>query len=124
LDGRIRSGEVGWRILQNASINGLKPADLSAIHERIGVGVALALDKQTGKLQINKVIPNTPATQANLSAGLFVTSIDGIATTNKTLENCLKLMRGEAGTKVRLELATADASRTITVELTRQKLLF
>jgi CubicO group peptidase (beta-lactamase class C family) len=122
--GGFRSGEVGWRILQNASINGLNPADLSALHETIGVGIALALDKQTGKLQINKVFPNTPATQANLSSGFFVTSIDGISTTNKTLENCLKLIRGEAGTKVRLELATADASRTITVELTRQKILF
>jgi C-terminal processing protease CtpA/Prc len=47
--------------------------------------------------------------------------VDGVSTTGKSLAECLGLIRGKAGTKVRLELVNPKRNETNTVELTRQK---
>ena len=121
--GGIRSGEVAWRILQNAPLNGVDAGTLTAVHEYVGSGVALGVDKQTSTVRITKVLPNTPASQAGLTAGLIVQKIDDIPTAGKSIESCASLIRGEAGTAVRLELVNPERLETNRVELTRQKFL-
>jgi len=51
----------------------------------------------------------------------MIQRIDDIATTSKTLAENVNLLRGKAGTTVRLELINSDQNTTNTVELTRQK---
>ncbi len=121
--GGIRPGEVGWRILQNALLAGLDVSNLSAIHEYVGIGAALGLEKQTGRLQITKVLPNTPAAKAGLAAGAIVTRINDTPTAGKSAEFCSGLIRGPAGTKVRLELVIAGGGQTNIIELTRERFL-
>ena len=55
-------------------------------------------------LKITKVYPNSPAFQADLSPGLIVQKVDDIPTSGKSMIECLGLIRGKAGTTVRLEL--------------------
>jgi tRNA A-37 threonylcarbamoyl transferase component Bud32 len=86
-----------------------------------GIGVALALEAQT--LRIMKVLPNSPAAKAGLSAGLVVQKIDGISTAGKRLEDCVGMLRGTPGSKVRVELVDTANSKTNTVELTRDRVL-
>jgi len=91
--------------------------------EVVGVGIALDLDRETRTVRITKVIPNSPASQAGLSAGLIVQRIDDVSTTGKGLTECAGLIRGLSGTKVRLELVDPKQNTTNTVEVTRGKYL-
>lgn len=86
-----------------------------------GVGVALGVEGQT--LKIMKVLPNSPAAKAGLSPGLVVQKIDGTNTAGKRLEDSVAMLRGAAGSKVRVELVDTANSKTNTVELTRDRVL-
>ena len=70
-----------------------------------------------------KVLPNTPASKAGLAPGLVVRKIDGTATDGKLLKECVDMLRGGVGTKVKLELVDTANSKTNTVELTRERIL-
>jgi D-alanyl-D-alanine-carboxypeptidase/D-alanyl-D-alanine-endopeptidase len=89
--------------------------------EPVGIGAALDLDQLTHTLRITKIIPNTPASRAGLAAGLVIQKIDGIPAATKSLAECVNLIRGQAGTTVRLELINPEGHTTNTIELTRQR---
>jgi CubicO group peptidase (beta-lactamase class C family) len=114
---------IGWRILQRAPLKGLQITTLMPLQEIVGLGAALALNQETRQVWISKVYPKSPAAAAGLSAGLVIQKIDAVSTTGKSLPECLSLLRGKAGTKVRLELVNTEKNRTNVVELTRQKFL-
>ena len=118
----IHSSNVGWRILQCAPLKGMDARTMQPIREYVGSGIAFDLDKQTHTLRITKVYPNTSAARAGLSPGLIVEKINGIPTTGKSLVDCLNIAHGAVGSKVQLELVTADRNQTNTVELIRQKI--
>ena len=86
-----------------------------------GVGVALGVEGQT--IKIMQVLPHTPASQAGLVPGLVVREIDGTPTEGKRLKECVDMVRGAVGTKVRLELVDIENGKTNTVELTRERVL-
>jgi len=90
--------------------------------EVVGIGAAIHFEEQTGTIRIMDVVPNSPAEQAGLSAGLIIQKIDDALTTGMRLPECVERIRGPVGTKVRLELVDPDGNATNTVELTRQKL--
>ncbi len=121
--GGIRSGEVGWRILQSASLSGTDTATVLAIHEITGSGFSVDIDTRTRKLRITKVYAESPAGRAGLSAGLLVDSINDISTEGKSMAACLGLMPGGIGTKVRLRLINPGKGETNLVELTKEKFL-
>ena len=89
--------------------------------EFVGVGVALRVDSQTHAILIQDIVPGAPAAEAGVTSGLIVSKVDDISMDGKSLADCVNLIRGPAGTTVRLELVTPDQSRTNTVELTRRK---
>ena len=86
-----------------------------------GVGVALGVE--TNVVKIMKVLPNTPASNAGLTPGLILQRIDGTATDGSHLKNWVEKLRGEVGTKVRLELVDPAKGKTNTVELLRGRVL-
>ena len=88
----------------------------------VGIGVALDMDKQTGALRIMQVVPNSPAAQAGLTTGVVIQKVDDASIAGKSLDECLGLVRGVIGTKVRLEIITSDKTATNTVELVRQRI--
>jgi serine-type D-Ala-D-Ala carboxypeptidase/endopeptidase len=119
--GRVaRTDSIGWRILQRASLKGQALASLAPAAEFIGIGARCNFDRD-GSLLIMKVTPGSPAEQAGLTAGLHIHSIDGADITGKSLDECLKLIRGPAGTKVKLGLFDPEKNQARTVELKRQK---
>jgi serine-type D-Ala-D-Ala carboxypeptidase/endopeptidase len=110
---------VGWTILQRLPLT--DESKRSFAREMVGVGVALEMAKQPAMLRIMQVLPETPAARAGLSAGLVILKIDDTATTGKSLAECVDLIRGPVGAKVRLELMDSEKNTTDLVELTRQR---
>lgn len=91
-------------------------------HPIVGIGAALAIDGQTQQLKITSVYPDSPAAQAGLTVGSVVLAVDGIPVDGKDLAECVKLIRGQAGTKVRLQVITSSEGKTNAVELVRRKI--
>jgi CubicO group peptidase (beta-lactamase class C family) len=120
--GSLHSETLGWLLLEGAQLTPQITAGLfPRAGEIVGVGMKLRFDQPTRTIRIESVFSNTPASQAGLPAGLIMRKIDDIPVAGKSLDWCASLIRGKAGTKVRLELIKPERNETNTVELTRQK---
>jgi D-alanyl-D-alanine-carboxypeptidase/D-alanyl-D-alanine-endopeptidase len=115
---RFSIQDIGQDVLRRLS---LRDNILEIVPEIVGIGAALKLETSDHTLRITGVVSNSPAFQAGLPTGRIVQKIDDISTASKTLAECVNLIRGTAGTKVRLELVTPDRSTTNTMEITRAK---
>jgi CubicO group peptidase (beta-lactamase class C family) len=113
--------ELGFRLLQKLPLDGVTLATIQAQREVTGIGVALGSDEKTHALRITKVLPNSPASQAGLVAGSIIQKIDDVSTNGKSLADCVALIRGPVGSKVRLELLEPEHEQASTVEIVRQK---
>src|SRR5579859_6131873 len=91
------------KLIFAALFSGLLLASASHAEDSFaGIGVMLAERHQA--LEIIHILPDTPASRAGLSEGLVVDKIDGTATDGKPLKDCVDMLRGPVGTKVKLEL--------------------
>lgn len=91
----------------------------SGAEEIGGIGIALQLDKLTKEVGIQRVVANSPAARAGLKPGLVINSINDTPVTGKSLDECAKLIRGPAGSKVSLEVVDRKSHSTNRVELAR-----
>ena len=89
--------------------------------QEVFTGIGVELDVKDHEVIIRQVVPNAPASKAGLSGGLVIQQIDGTNTDGKSLKDCVDMMRGPAGSKVKLELVDPAGNKTNTVELTRGK---
>ena len=96
--------------------------DAPRITEFVGVGMQLRMDEQTHAVVVAGVVANTPAAEAGIQNGMIVSKVDGVSLEGKPLAECVNLIRGPAGSTMRLELVKPDHSQTNTVELTRRKI--
>lgn len=117
----LRSTGVGWTVLQGMPLS--KESGTKYLREFVGLGVGLEIDEKTGVLRITNVVAKSPADQAGLSTGLLIQKINGVSVEGKSIKECLGMMVGPIGTKVRLELVDAKRKETKTVELSKQKFL-
>ena len=90
--------------------------------QEVFTGIGVELDAKGREVIIRQVVPNGPASKAGLSGGLVIQKIGGMTTDGKSLKDCADMMRGPAGSKVKLELVDMKSSKTNTVELTRGKI--
>lgn len=67
-------------------------------------GVGIELGMRDDKLTVVAPIKNTPAERAGVQAGDVITAIDARSTKGMSIEEAVKLIRGEPGTKVTLSL--------------------
>ena len=72
--------------------------------ELTGVGIQIMKDKESDHLIIISPIEGTPAFSAGIKSGDKILSIDGIPTKGMNIEDAVKLIRGERGTKVNLNI--------------------
>jgi RNA polymerase sigma factor (sigma-70 family) len=86
-----------------------------------GVGLMMARDKETHRMQVSYVVPNSPAAQAGLSVGLVVNAIDGIVTEKHSPAECVFFTRELVGKTVLLQLINPQRNETNLVELTHQR---
>jgi len=78
--------------------------------ELTGVGIQIVKDKESDDLIIVSPIEGTPAYDAGLKAKDKILSIDDISTEGMFIDDAVKLIRGERGTKVKLEILRGSKS--------------
>ena len=86
------------------------------------VGVGIEISQEDGLVKIVSPIEGSPAFRAGLKPNDLITKIDDTAVRGLTLNEAVKRMRGEAGTKVLLTIFRKDESRTFPVTITREEI--
>lgn len=82
-----------------------------------GIGIVIAI--QNEELTVVSPIAGSPADRAGVKAGDVILAIDGESTKGMSLDEAVRKMRGERGTKVTLTLRREGVPEDITVEVTR-----
>ncbi len=78
--------------------------------ELTGVGIQIVKDKESDALIIISPIEGTPAFDAGIKARDKILSIDDISTEGMNIDEAVKLIRGQRGTKVKLEILRGSQS--------------
>jgi len=73
----------------------------------VGVGIYIA-STQTNEIIILAPIKQSPAEEAGLKSGDIITKVDGIAYTGEELTKASNAMKGEEGTKVKIEILRGE----------------
>ena len=81
-----------------------KEMQIDTSGELSGVGIQLSLDKDTKELVVISPIEGSPASRAGVQPKDVITAIDGKSTKGISTEDAVKLIRGQAGTSVKLNL--------------------
>ncbi len=76
--------------------------------ELTGVGIQLAQDEETKKLMVIAPIEDTPAFKAGILAKDIIVKIDGKTTEGMSVNDAVKLIRGEPGTSVTLTIQRGE----------------
>lgn len=87
----------------------------------VGIGVYMTKDLEKNAILIIKPIENSPAEKAGILSGDLITKVDDVEYTGDKLEEASNKIRGEEGTKVKLEIYRNGETKTF--ELTRTKVV-
>ena len=83
------------------------------------VGVGIEITQEEGLVKIVSPIEGSPAFRAGMKSGDLITKIDDTAVKGLSLNEAVKRMRGEPGTKVMLTIYRKDENRTFPVSIVR-----
>jgi carboxyl-terminal processing protease len=86
------------------------------------VGVGIEITQEDGLVKVVSPIEGSPAFRAGLKSGDLITKIDDTAVKGLSLNDAVKRMRGEPGTKVTLTLYRKDENRTFATTITREEI--
>ena len=85
----------------------------------VGIGIYMVKNTTYDKIQVLSTIKDGPAEKAGIQAGDLIVSVDGIAYTASDMTTAANNIKGEAGTKVNVEIQREN--QIIKYELTREK---
>jgi len=86
------------------------------------VGVGIEITMEDGLVKVVSPIEDSPAYRAGLKSGDPITKIDDTLVKGLTINEAVKLMRGEPRTKVLLTILRKDEDRTFPVTITREEI--
>ena len=89
--------------------------------ELSGVGLQIALDASTGQLEVIAPIAGSPADLAGIQPRDRILEIDGVLTSELTLDEAATRMRGAAGTTVTLKIQGKEGEPK-SIELVRDRI--
>ncbi len=84
-----------------------------------GVGMVLSADESTGDIIVVSPIEGTPAQKAGILPKDIIVKVDDIELAGKSLDEAVKLLRGEKGTKVVVYIKRQDNEDLLEFELMR-----
>jgi len=99
-----------------------KEMQIDTSGELSGVGIQLSLDKDTKELVVVSPIEGSPASRAGVQPKDVITAINGKSTKGMSTEDAVKLIRGQAGTAVKLTLRRKGQSQPLELSLTRERI--
>ena len=83
-------------------------------------GIGIEITMEDGFVKIISPIDDTPAQRAGLKAGDLVIEVQDISLKDKSINDAVKLMRGEPGTKVKVKILREKEKAPLDFELVRQ----
>ncbi len=87
----------------------------------VGIGIYMTKDLEKNAILIIKPIENSPAEKAGILPGDLIIKVDDVEYSGDKLEEASNKIRGEEGTKVKLEIYRNGETKTF--ELTRTKVV-
>ena len=84
----------------------------------VGIGVYLTKDIQKNTVTVISPIKDSPAYKAGILSGDIISKVDGISYTGEQLTEASNKIKGEPGTKVKLEVLRGD--KTLDFEIKRE----
>jgi CubicO group peptidase (beta-lactamase class C family) len=93
------------------------------VREVVGLGIGLDIEEHTGDWYITTVFPDSAAGKAGIAKGSVIDQINGASVRGKTVQECLSMMAGPAGTAVQLQLIHPETKQISTVKLIKRKYL-
>ena len=82
-------------------------------------GVGMEVGIRNGLVTVIAPLPDTPAEAAGIVAGDVIVGIDGTTTEDMRIDEAVKLIRGEQGTVVELEIYREGEADFLTIPITR-----
>lgn len=82
-------------------------------------GVGMEIGLRDGAITVVAPLKDSPAQRAGILAGDKVLMIDGVSTDGMTIDRAVRLIRGEAGTRVTLAIVRAGEVKPLEVLITR-----
>ena len=95
------------RILRPKDYDLLKSSNFGS--EINGVGLQLGEDENNKKIKVVSTLAGSPAEEAGIISGDVIEKVDGITSKELGLANTASKLRGEAGTKVLIEVSNESA---------------
>jgi carboxyl-terminal processing protease len=86
------------------------------------VGVGIEIGMEDGLVKVVSPIEGSPAFRAGLKSGDLITKIDETMVKGLTLDQAVKRMRGEPGTKVQLMVFRKAETRSFPVSIVREEI--
>ena len=83
-------------------------------------GIGIEITMEDGFVKIISPIDDTPAKRIGLKAGDLVIEVQDVSLKDKTLNDAVKLMRGEPGTKVKVKILRKKQTQPLDFEITRE----
>lgn len=93
---------------------------ISTAGQYYGIGAGLSQDKDTMVVTVNKVYEGTPSESAGLLKDDVIVSVDGTEAASMELSELVKLIRGEKGTTVHLEIYRPSTEENLSFDVERQ----
>lgn len=87
--------------------------------EFVGLGVEMKEETGQGMLLVN-VLPESPASRGGLRRGDRIVEIDGVDIRGRSIDEAASMMRGPAGSRVRVRVTRQSATREWEATLVRQ----
>ncbi|HEU0113050.1 MAG TPA: S41 family peptidase [Thermomicrobiales bacterium] len=100
----------------------LEPAEQGTIAEELHgeyEGIGVWVEQPAGKMEIVAPIPGSPAAKAGLRSGDIIVAANGVKLEGLANDDALGLIRGPAGTSVRLTIARPGVARPFDVPVQR-----
>jgi len=85
-------------------------------------GVGMNVEEDRRGLRVIRVFEGSPAEKAGIKQGDFITAVDGKSLAGVSSDVATTRIKGEAGTKVKLEVVDPDEGTPRTIELIRAKI--
>jgi len=86
------------------------------------VGVGIEIQMEEGLVKVATPIEGSPAFKAGLKSGDLITKIDDTPVKGLTMDQAVKRMRGQSGTKVVLNIFRKSENRVFPVTITREEI--
>lgn len=87
----------------------------------VGIGIYMTLNKDKNAIEVIRPIENSPAEKAGIMQGDLIVKVDGEEYTGDKLEEASNKIKGEEGTKVKLEVVRGNETKQF--EIARRKVL-